>query len=158
MFKCSCRKMKCDEGSDAWNNLRISHIHVFLKNLGQHVPRRKTWSSRKFGERICFWRRWRFQMKEFRTTLIYYIGILYMSMFQYRLLCFRDPHLMGGNAWRRKSNACVKKNEALSSLAEQTAVMWKKVATSVSNCRLRNHEQRTHEETKKSSLLVLTVS
>ena len=40
-------------------------------------------------------------------------------------------------------------NEALSSLAEQTAVMWKKVATSVSNCRLRNHEQRTHEETKK---------
>ena len=32
--------MKCDKGSDAWNNLRISHIHVFLKNLGQHVPRK----------------------------------------------------------------------------------------------------------------------
>ena len=32
MFKCSCRRMKCDEGSDAWNNLRISHIQVFLKS------------------------------------------------------------------------------------------------------------------------------
>ena len=41
MFKCSCCRMKCDEGSDAWSNLRISHIHVFLKNLRQHVPRKK---------------------------------------------------------------------------------------------------------------------
>ena len=41
MFKCSCRRMKCDEGSDAWNNLRISHIQVFFKNLRQHVPRKK---------------------------------------------------------------------------------------------------------------------
>ena len=40
MFKCSCRRMKCDKGSDAWNNLRISRVHVFLKNLGQHVPRK----------------------------------------------------------------------------------------------------------------------
>ena len=35
--------MKCDKGSDAWNNLRISHlshIHVFLQVLGQHVPRK----------------------------------------------------------------------------------------------------------------------
>ena len=33
--------MKCDEGSDAWNNLRTSNIHVFLQTLGQHVPRKK---------------------------------------------------------------------------------------------------------------------
>ena len=75
MFKCSCRRMKCDEGSDAWNNLRISHIHVFLKNLRQHVPRKKTWSSRKFGERFFFGEDDVFQMKEFRTTLIYHIWV-----------------------------------------------------------------------------------
>ena len=72
MFKRSCRRMKCDEGSDAWNNLRISHIHVFLKNLRQHVPRKKNIEfakvrrkKKKFGEDDVF------QMKEFRTTLIY---------------------------------------------------------------------------------------
>ena len=32
---------------------------------------RKTWSSRKFGERIFFGEDDVFQMKEFRTTLIY---------------------------------------------------------------------------------------
>ena len=62
--------MKCDEGSDAWNNLRISRIHVFLENLRQHVPRKKNMEFAKvrrknffFGEDDVF------QMKEFRTTL-----------------------------------------------------------------------------------------
>ena len=71
MFKCSCGRMKCDEGSEAWNNLRISHINVFLQNLGQHVPRKKNMEFAKvrrkkffFGEDDVF------QMKEFRTTLI----------------------------------------------------------------------------------------
>ena len=50
MFKYSCRRMKCDEGSDAWNNVRISHIHVCLKILANMYRERKTWSSRKFGE------------------------------------------------------------------------------------------------------------
>ena len=79
MCKCSCRRMKCDEGSDAWNSLRISHIHVFLQNLRQHVPRKKNMEFAKvrrkkffFGEDDVF------QMKEFRTTFIYiYIHVLF---------------------------------------------------------------------------------
>ena len=89
MFKCSCRRMKCDEASDAWSNLRISHIHVFLKNLGQHVPRKKNLEFAKvrrknflFGEEDVF------QMKEFRTTLIYintfFIYIIYIF---YEYIC-----------------------------------------------------------------------
>ena len=35
---------------------------------------RKTWSSRKFGERIFFGEDDVFQMKEFRTTLIWLMG------------------------------------------------------------------------------------
>ena len=54
MFKCSCRRMKCDEGSDAWNNLRISHIRVFLKNLGQHVPRKKNMEFAKVRRKNFF--------------------------------------------------------------------------------------------------------
>ena len=54
MFKCSCRRMKCDEGSDAWNNLRISHIHVFLKNLRQHVPRKKNMEFAKVRRKNFF--------------------------------------------------------------------------------------------------------
>ena len=64
--------MKCDKGSRAWNNLRISHIHVFLQNLGQRVPRKINMEFAKvrrkkkfFGEDGVF------QMKEFRTTLTY---------------------------------------------------------------------------------------
>ena len=50
--------MKCDEGSDAWNNLRISHIHAFLKNLRQHVPRKKNMEFAKVRrKKIYFWRR-----------------------------------------------------------------------------------------------------
>ena len=54
MFKCSCRRMKCDEESDAWNNLRISHIHVFLKDLGQHVPRKKNMEFAKVRRKKFF--------------------------------------------------------------------------------------------------------
>ena len=43
---------------------------------------RKTWSSRKFGERIFFGGDDVFQMKEFRTTLIY-IDILCMYFVDY---------------------------------------------------------------------------
>ena len=65
--------MKCDEGSDAWNNLRISHIHVFLKNLRQHVPRKKNMEFAKVRrKKIFFGEDDVFQMKEFRTTLIYF--------------------------------------------------------------------------------------
>ena len=46
--------MKCDEESDAWNNLRISHIHVFLKNLGQHVPRKKNMEFAKVRRKKFF--------------------------------------------------------------------------------------------------------
>ena len=46
--------MKCDEGSDAWNNLRISHIHVFLKNLRQHVPRKKNMEFAKVRRKNFF--------------------------------------------------------------------------------------------------------
>ena len=46
--------MKCDEGSDAWNNLRISHIHVFLKNLRQHVPRKKNMEFAKVRRKKFF--------------------------------------------------------------------------------------------------------
>ena len=57
--------MKCDEGSGARNNLRISHIHVFLNNLGQHVPRKINMDfamiSRKFA--IFFGEDGVFQMK-----------------------------------------------------------------------------------------------
>ena len=49
-------------------NLRISHTHVVLKNLGQHVPLKinvglaKVWQKKKFsGEDGLF------QMKEFKT-------------------------------------------------------------------------------------------
>ena len=82
MFKCSCRRMKCDEESDAWNNLRISHIHVFLKNLGQHVPRKKNMEFAKvrrkkffFGEDDVF------QMKEFRKqpSYIYYSRYIFLE-------------------------------------------------------------------------------
>ena len=72
MFKCSCRRMKCDKGSDAWNNLRISHIHVFLKNLGQHVPRKINMEFAKVRRKNFFFGEdGVFQMKEFRTTLKY---------------------------------------------------------------------------------------
>ena len=62
--------MKCDEGSDAWNNLRISHIHVFLKNIRQHVPRKKNMEFAKVRRNFFFGEDDVFQMKEFRTTLI----------------------------------------------------------------------------------------
>ena len=54
MFKCRCRRMKCDEGSDAWNNLRISHIHVCLKNLRQHAPRKKNMEFAKVRRKNLF--------------------------------------------------------------------------------------------------------
>ena len=82
--------MKYDEGSDAWNNLRISHIHIFLKNLRQHVPRKKNMEFAKvwrknffFGEDDVL------QIKEFRTTLIYLIEYIIISknsiLFKYNL-------------------------------------------------------------------------
>ena len=73
--------MKCDEGSDAWNNLRISHIHVFLKNLRQHVPRKKNMEFAKVRRKNFFFLGEDdvFQMKEFRTTLIY----IYMHKIPY---------------------------------------------------------------------------
>ena len=75
MFKCSCRRMKCDEGSDAWSNLRISHIHVFLQNLRQHVPRKKNMEFAKVRrKKIFFGEDDVFQMKEFRTTLNIFIS------------------------------------------------------------------------------------
>ena len=43
----------------------------FLKIFANVYRERKTWSSRKFGERIFFGEDDVFQMKEFRTTLIY---------------------------------------------------------------------------------------
>ena len=52
-------------------NLRISHIHVLLTSLGQHVPLKtnvgfaKVWRKNFFGEDGVF------HMKGFRTTLIY---------------------------------------------------------------------------------------
>ena len=52
-------------------NLRISHINVFLTNVGQHVPLElnmgfaKVWRAYFFGEDVCF------NVKEFRTTLIH---------------------------------------------------------------------------------------
>ena len=62
--------MKCDEGSDAWNSLRISHIHVFLKKFwptctakDKHGVRERSAKEKKIGEDGVF------QMKEFRTTL-----------------------------------------------------------------------------------------
>ena len=60
MFKCSCCRMKCDEGSDAWNNFRISHIHVFLKNLGQPVPRKKNMEFAKVRRKNFFLAKMRF--------------------------------------------------------------------------------------------------
>ena len=64
--------MKCDKGSDAWNNLRISHIHVFLKNLGQHVPRKINMEFAKVRRKNFFFGEdGVFQMKQFRTTLIW---------------------------------------------------------------------------------------
>ena len=62
--------MKCDKGSDAWNNLRISHIHVFLQNLGQRVPRKINMEFAKVRRKNFFGEDGVFQMKEFRTTLI----------------------------------------------------------------------------------------
>ncbi len=56
--------------SDAWNNLRISHIHVFLKNLDQHVPRKINMKFAKVRRKNFFGEDGVFQMKEFRTTLI----------------------------------------------------------------------------------------
>ena len=45
----------------------------FLKIFANMYRERKTWSSRKFGERIFFFGEDDvFQMKEFRTTLIYF--------------------------------------------------------------------------------------
>ena len=56
MFKCSCCWMKCDEGSDAWKQFEdISHIHVFLQNLGQHVPRKINMEFAKVGRKRIFW-------------------------------------------------------------------------------------------------------
>ena len=76
--------MKCDKGSDAWNNLRKSHIHVFLKNLGQHVPRKINMEFAKVRrKKFFFGEDGVFQMKEFRTTFIY-ICILVNILFTQR--------------------------------------------------------------------------
>ena len=66
-------------------NLRISHVHVLLKTLGQHVPLKinvglaKVWRI-FFGEDVLF------RVKEFRTTFIYiHIYIYVYVFFMYRV-------------------------------------------------------------------------
>ena len=71
--------MKYNEGVDAGNNLRISHIHVSFKNLGQHVPRKKNMEFVKIRRKYFFGEDKILQMKEFRKTLKYiYIHYLYV--------------------------------------------------------------------------------
>ena len=54
-------------------NLRISHIHVLLKNLGQHVPLKINLGLAKVLRKIFFsGQDGLFHMEEFRTTLIYF--------------------------------------------------------------------------------------
>ena len=99
--------MKCDEGSDAWNSLRISHIHVFLKNLRQHVPRKKNMEFAKVRRKIFFGEDDVFQMKEFRTTLMYtckmYNIYIYINIFAF-ILCMLATNTTPkkrdtGNSW-----------------------------------------------------------
>ena len=53
-------------------NLRISHIHVLLTSLGQHVPLKINVGFAKVWRKIFFsGEDGVFHMKEFRTTLIY---------------------------------------------------------------------------------------
>ena len=83
MFKCSCRRMKCDEGSDAWNNLRISHIHVFLKNIRQHVPRKKNMEFAKVRRKNFFLAKMtfsRWKNLEQPSYIYIYLFFVYKSM------------------------------------------------------------------------------
>ena len=60
--------MKCDKRSD----LVISHIHVLLTSLGQHVPLKINVGFAKVWQKEI-WRGWgvpQCHMKEFRTTLV----------------------------------------------------------------------------------------
>ena len=51
-------------------NLRISHIHVLLTSLGQHVPLKKiNMGFAKVWRKQFFWRRWRFPHARISKTL-----------------------------------------------------------------------------------------
>ena len=67
----------------------------FLKIFANMYRERKTWSSRKFGEsKFFFGEDGLFQMKEFRTTLIYiYIYYIYTrNLFVHFFLSFNPPN------------------------------------------------------------------
>ena len=87
MFKCSCRRMKCDEGSDAWNNLRISHIHVFLKNIRQHVPRKKNMEFAKVRRKNFFLAKMTFS----RWKNLEQPSYIYIYIFCIQIYVFFDP-------------------------------------------------------------------
>lgn len=116
-----------------------------------------TWTEMNQSHQVHY-RLWTTPCTSWYGEGIYYIGRLCMSMFQYRLLCFHDPHLIGGNAWRRKSNACVKKTKPCQ--AWQNKLQWCgrrwPPASRIADRETMN--KGNMKQPRKSSLLVLTVS
>ena len=70
MFKCSCHRMKCDKGSDAWNKFEdITHPCSSYISWPPRTAKDKrgvgeSLAKNFFGEDVLF------RVKEFRTTLI----------------------------------------------------------------------------------------
>ena len=95
MFKCSGRRMRCDKGSDAWNNLRISHIHVFLKNLGQHVPRKINMEFAKVRRKIFFGEDGVLEQPSyiFIVISIYYIYSVYIYIYTCIFILYLSMHI-----------------------------------------------------------------
>ena len=60
MFKCSCHRMKCDRGADAWNKFAEITHQCFLTSLGRHVPLKinmgfaKVWRKNFFLAKMAF--------------------------------------------------------------------------------------------------------
>ena len=60
MFKCSCHRMKCDRGADAWNKFEEITHQCFLTSLVRHVPLKmnmgfaKVWRKNFFSAKMAF--------------------------------------------------------------------------------------------------------
>ena len=76
MLKCRCHRMNCDKGSGAWSKYPCPSYHSWPTCTAKDNPRGRSSLANIF----FFWRRWRFHMKESRTTLIFICIYVYIYM------------------------------------------------------------------------------
>ena len=89
-------------------NLRISHIHVLLTGLGQHVPLKINVGFAKVWQRFFSGEDSVFHVKEFRTTLISIDICLYIYIYAciglQKFTIWNNIHLQYINVYAHRTN------------------------------------------------------